>query len=431
MADITIIGAGITGLSCAWNLKKLGIDAIVLEASSRAGGVIRTQQIDGYRIEAGPNSFQSAASALQLVDEAGLWDDLLPPFPNAPRFVYWNGKLRTFPFGPLSPGGILRVLREPFVRSRTHADESVRDFFIRRVGQQAHDRLVAPALTGIYAANTANLSMAAVFPKIVEMEQEHGSLVKAFLGSLRRRNKPSATTSSRPKPKGSVFSFNEGAETLPKKLAEQLTVQYNVTDSRVGDSPVTVLATPAYQAADLVEDRNAALAALLRNVQYAPMVIAAVSLPEHSFKEQLHGFGFLAPRGQGMHLLGALFSSALFPDRAPKDMELLTCFLGGMFEPEAIDWTDERVWDTVCPELKAALKTSEAPKPIALFRQRHAIPQYNVGHERWVAAVKDELKKMPGVFIASNYLEGVSVPACIEQGGRTARAVADYLGRKR
>jgi oxygen-dependent protoporphyrinogen oxidase len=365
-----------------------------------------------------------------LVEEVGLWDDLLPPAPNAPRFVYWNGKLRTFPFGPLSPGGILRVLREPFVRSRTNPDESVRDFFIRRVGQQAHDRLVAPALTGIYAGNTANLGMAAVFPKIVEMEREHGSLVKAFLGSLRRRNKPAAATTSRPKPKGSVFSFPQGVETLPKKLADQLTVQYNVSDARVGDAPVTVIATPAYQAAELVKSRSNTLADLLKTVQYAPMVIAAVSLPDHSFKDQLVGFGFLVPRNQGLHLLGSLFSSALFPDRAPKDMELLTCFVGGMFEPEAIDWTDQRVWDTVCPELKAAMHTSEMPQPVALFRQRHAIPQYNIGHERWAAAVKEELKKTPGLFIASNYLEGVSVPACIEQGGRTARAVADYLGRK-
>src|SRR5262245_44214745 len=98
MADVTIIGAGISGLSCAWTLKKLGIDAVVLEASSRPGGVIRTEKINGYQVEAGPNSFQSAAPALQLVEEVGLWDDLLPPTPNSPRFVYWNGKLRKVPF---------------------------------------------------------------------------------------------------------------------------------------------------------------------------------------------------------------------------------------------------------------------------------------------------------------------------------------------
>src|SRR5215472_4713630 len=147
MADVIIIGAGISGLSCAWTLKKLGIDAVVLEESSRPGGVIQTETIKGYQVERGPNSVQSSASALRLVEEVGLWDDLLAPAPNAPRYVYWDGKLRKFPFGPLTSGGILRLMREPFVRSRSKPDESVRDFFIRRVGQQAHDRLVAPALT--------------------------------------------------------------------------------------------------------------------------------------------------------------------------------------------------------------------------------------------------------------------------------------------
>src|SRR6476646_6428822 len=102
MPDVTIIGAGITGLSCAWTLKKLGIDAIVLEASSRAGGVIRTEKVNGYQIECGPNSIQASPAALELVEAVGLWDDMLPPAPNAARFIYWNGKLRKFPFGPLS-----------------------------------------------------------------------------------------------------------------------------------------------------------------------------------------------------------------------------------------------------------------------------------------------------------------------------------------
>ena len=160
------------------------------------------------------------------------------------------------------------------------------------------------------------------------------------------------------------------------------------------------------------------------------MVIATVSLPDHSFNAPLESFGFLAPRNQRLHLLGALFSSALFPDRAPKGQELLTCFVGGMFEPDAIDWPDERVWDVVCTEIKSALRTSEMPRPVALFRQPHAIPQYNIGHERWVSAVKAELRSVPGLFITANYLEGVSVPACIDQSNRTARAVAEYLGRK-
>jgi oxygen-dependent protoporphyrinogen oxidase len=212
-------------------------------------------------------------------------------------------------------------------------------------------------------------------------------------------------------------------------LAEQLNIKYNVAGVQIGDGPATVIAVPAHRAADLLK-QNTSLGGLLHKVQYAPMLIAAVSLPDHSFTAPLQGFGFLVPRGQGLHVLGALFSSALLPDRAPKGRELLTCFVGGMFEPEAIDWPDERVWEIVCSELKSALHTSETPKPVALFRQRHAIPQYNIGHVQWVAAIKQELERTPGLFIAGNYLEGVSVPACIEQGDRTARAVAEYLRRK-
>ena len=111
-------------------------------------------------------------------------------------------------------------------------------------------------------------------------------------------------------------------------------------------------------------------------------------------------------------------------------MELLTCFLGGAFEPEALEWPDERVWETVCPDLKTALQLSEMPQPVALFRHRCAIPQYNIGHKQRVTAVKEELKAMPGVFICANYFEGISVPACIEQGDRTAHEVAEYLGRR-
>jgi oxygen-dependent protoporphyrinogen oxidase len=193
---------------------------------------------------------------------------------------------------------------------------------------------------------------------------------------------------------------------------------------------VTVAAVPAYVAADLVEPRNRRLAALLKQVSYAPLVTAAVSLPDHSLSRPLKGFGFLVPRNQGLHLLGALFNSALFPDRAPPGRELLTCFVGGMFEPGAVDWPDEQVFETVCPEIQSALGASEIPRPVAIFRYRHAIPQYNIGHERWVAAAKEELKTTPGLFLAGNYLEGVSVPACIEQGERAARAVAGFLGKK-
>jgi oxygen-dependent protoporphyrinogen oxidase len=160
------------------------------------------------------------------------------------------------------------------------------------------------------------------------------------------------------------------------------------------------------------------------------MIVAATSLPEHSFKEPLRGFGFLAPRTEGLHILGAIFSSSLFPGRAPDGRVLLTTFIGGSFEPEVLNWTDDRVWDVVSSELQKVLRTDTLPEAVSLCRHQNALPQYNIGHERWVAALKEELQRTPGLFMTANYLEGASVPACIEQGEQTARQVAEYLRRK-
>ena len=426
MSDVIVIGAGISGLSCAWTLKKLGIEAQVVEATSRPGGVIRSERLRGYLIESGPNSFQASSSLFDLVDELELSEDLLAADPHAPRFVYLNRRLRKFPFGPLTIGGMLRVLAEPLIGSKSPKDESVRQFFSRRFGRQVHDNLVAPLLTGMYAADTGRLSMAAVFPRMIEMERQHGSLAGAMFRSFTRR-RPSTASSSQPRPRGTVFSFDKGMETLPQRMASRLSIEYGTGDARPGQARATVLAVPAYSAAEILQRDYPAVSAMLEKIQYSPMLIAATAVPEHSFKQPLRGFGFLAPRNQGVHLLGTLFSSALFTGRAPQGQVLLTSFLGGAFEPDAVQWPDERVWETVCGELKQVLNTADQPVPVVLYRHQHAIPQYNIGHERWVEQLGNELKNCPGLFITANYVQGVSVPACIEHGARTAQAVAEYL----
>jgi oxygen-dependent protoporphyrinogen oxidase len=216
-------------------------------------------------------------------------------------------------------------------------------------------------------------------------------------------------------------------KTLPARMASFLNVRYGVDDARAGQSRVTVVAVPAYRAADILRAQYPALAGRLQEVRYSPIVIAATAVPAHNFKEPLRGFGFLAPRNQGVHLLGTLFSSSLFAGRAPDGQVLFTSFIGGAFEPDALDWPDDRVWETVCSELKQVLKFATDPEPVTLYRYRHAIPQYTVGHERRIEQLGRELKNHPGLFITSNYLQGVSVPACVDQGARTAQAVAEYL----
>jgi oxygen-dependent protoporphyrinogen oxidase len=320
---------------------------------------------------------------------------------------------------------MLRILGEPLVRSKSPADESVGEFFRRRFGKQAHDHLVAPLLTGMYAADTDRLSMSAVFPRIVEMERQSGSLAGAMIRSFTRRSP--AASSAKTRPRGSIFSFKNGMQTLPDRLASNLTVRYGVSDARPKRARATVVAVPSFRAASMLQSSHPAVAGILASIQYAPMVIAATALPEHSFKEPLRGFGFLAARHQGLHLLGTLFSSCLFPGRAPEGQVLLTSFVGGSFEPEVVEWSDERVWETVCSELKQVLQTSTLPEPVVLYRHRHAIPQYGIGHERRIHALANELNKSPGLFITANYVQGVSVPACIEHGARTAHTVAEYL----
>jgi oxygen-dependent protoporphyrinogen oxidase len=295
----------------------------------------------------------------------------------------------------------------------------VAGFFTRRLGREAHDRLIAPFMAGVYAGNTANLSISAVMPRMVELERKFGSLTMGMLRSPKKTSRRTLRTAS----------FADGMETLPQGLAQGLKITFNVKDTGIRQTAATVLTAPAYHAAGVVERRHPYLARLLERVEYAPILSVTTSVPDTSFPKPLRGFGFLVPRTEDLHILGTLFSSALFPGRAPHGSQLLTTFVGGAFEPEVINWPDNRVWEVVTSELQHVLKTSTKPEPVKLIRQRNAIPQYTIGHSRWVRSLREELKKIPGLFIAGNYIEGISVAACMEQGEKTAHAVADYLRR--
>jgi protoporphyrinogen oxidase len=426
-ADTVVVGAGITGLTCAYRLQKLGIKTLVLESGNRVGGVIRSERINGHLVEWGPTSLLPTPHTFGLLEELGLDNQLESANPKSPRYVVINGKLRAIPLAPLSVGGILRGLAEPLVRSKSHNDESVAKFFRRRFGPQIHDRLVAPFVTGIFAGNTEALSVGAVFPRVLDIEQQYGSVVWGML-----RGKPKAKDgSSAPAPRRStISSFPEGMEALPRRIAENLTIQTQCSGIRIGKDVLaraTVLAVPAYAAAEILHDMYPELAAMLGSVDYAPIVIATTSVPLNSLSRPLQGFGFLVPQSERLVILGTIFNSLLFSDRAPEDRLLLTSFLGGVTKPEVFDWPDERIWDSVGGELKRLLKTSIRPEPVAIFRHRRAIPQYNIGHRQRVEAIAAQLAKIPGLFVTGNFLHGVSVPSCLEHGDNTAKAVAEFL----
>jgi len=432
MSDVIIVGAGITGLSCAWRLKRLGIEPLILESSNRAGGVIQSERVGDYLIEHGPNTLLPTPESFAILDESGLTSEILEGNPRAPRYVYLNRKLRRAPFGPMSTGGLLRALEEPFIRSKSPKDESIHHFFVRRFGREAEARLVSPFVTGIYAGNTRELSMAATFPRLVEMERQYGSLVTAMV----RSRKPKGTR------RGHTCSFADGMEVLPRRLAADANISYDTKDLRISrqlevtwhsgkSHPKAVIVTvPAHRAIAIFERELQNVARFLEQADYAPMVIATTSIADRDLPQPLRGFGFLVPRSEKLHLLGTLFSSALFPGRAPQGRQLLTSFIGGAFEREAIDWPEDRVWDVVRSELQTVLKTTSPPDPVRIVRHTRAIPQYRIGHEHWTDSLRNEMKCAPGLFLGGNYMDGVSVAACMETGERIASEVAAFLKRR-
>ena len=421
--DAVVVGAGITGLACAYRLQKLGVETLVLECSDRIGGVIRTEKINGHVVECGPSSLLPTAHTHAFLEELGLDASLEEANPKSPRYVVVNGELRAIPMGPLSISGILRGVAEPLIRSRSQGDESVAGFFRRRFGTQIHDRLVAPFVTGIFAGNTEKLSVGAVFPRILEIEQQYGSVI---VGMLRRKPKAGGAKPRR----STISSFPGGLETLPLRIADGLKIQTRCSGVSIGkdvQARATVLAVPAYSAAEILNEMHPELASVLKSIEYAPVVVAATSLPLSSLTMPLRGFGFLVPQSERLVILGTIFSSLLFSERAPEDRLLLTSFLGGISKPEVFDWPDERIWDSVCSELKRILKTSIQPEPLAIFRHRRAIPQYNIGQRQRVEAIASALSRVPGLFVTGNFLHGVSVPACMEHGDNTANAVSEFL----
>lgn len=434
--DVVVVGAGITGLTCAYRLKKLGFDVLVLESGDRIGGVIRSHTINDHLVESGPNSLLPTEHTFEFLEELGLLQDLVEATPKSPRYIVVNGQMKTVPFGPMSFGGMFRALGEPFVRTKSGgkemADESIASFFRRRFGSEVHDRLVAPFVAGIYAGDTEKLSIGATFPRMLEVEREYGSLMTGMLRGKSKSRKQTEPAHLEKKRRASrIASFPQGLEVLPRRIAEGLTIRFNSSGIRIGADVhprATVVTAPAYRAAEIFQETNPEIATALNAIEYAPIVVAATSLPLEGLTESHRGFGFLVAKGERLNMLGTVFNSALFADRSPNNRLLLTSFLGGATKPEAFDWPDQRVWDVVCSELKQVLKSSMAPEPVALFRYRRAIPQYTLGHKARVAALRNELKRCPGLFVAGNFLDGVSVPACMEQGDATAHAVAEFLG---
>lgn len=448
---VIVIGGGISGLSCAWRLHQLGAAVLLLEQSGRVGGVIKTVQPDDCLFECGPQSFLSTDGLLDLIRSVGLEDDLLRSDPKAPRYVVRSGRLESVPLSPgellssplLSWRSKLALLAEPLRRRRSlPEDESVAAFVRREFDDELLERLVAPMVSGIYAGDPERLSLRSAFPAVYAWKKEHGSVLRGAMKSRPPKDKPRAT----------LCTLRQGAATLPRRIAERLGAvvatrarvlsvkrlkangsrQFEIQFEIQGRAETTtadavVLAAPADAAGQILQHVSLRFPVLLGQIAYAPVGVLAASYRRSDLAAPLEGFGFLVPRPERLRVLGTIWNSSLFPGRAPEGQVVLTSFVGGAMDAAVLGGSDEEIRAIVEREVGGILGISAPATSHHLQRWTRAIPQYNLGHENILSALRQELRLCPGLFIAGSYLEGPAVGACVEVGSRTAEEAHRYL----
>ncbi len=450
--QIVVIGAGISGLSCAYRLRQLGLPTVLLEASDRPGGLMGTVEKDGFLFESGPQSFQATPLLTQLVAELKLENDLCKANPRAPRYVLRHGRTQKIAMSPqallagsfLTPKSRWKIASEAFRHTKPPTEEeSIANFVRRKFGHEILEYLVSPFVSGVYAGDPERLSLKAAFPSLDEWEREYGSVVR---GAMKSRKKSDRAQSGPP----ALCSFRKGIITLPSALAASLGDQLKTGaavaaisrassgeyEVRLGNSAqqgrtirasAIVLAAPAYAASHILRPLDEALADTLSGVAYASVVVYGTGYYDKQAVTPPDGFGVLIPRSEKHRTLGIVWNSSLFPGRAPEGQFAVTSFLGGATDTAILEESDKEIAAVVEKDSATILGLTGSPVASALWRHPKALPQYNLGHGHIVERIRDAERAIPGLFFSGNYLEGPAIGKCVESAFKTAESVRDYL----
>ncbi|XP_020102833.1 protoporphyrinogen oxidase, chloroplastic [Ananas comosus] len=475
-AECVVVGGGVSGLCTAQALAtRHGVGGLlVTEARARAGGNITTVERDGYLWEEGPNSFQPSDPVLTMAVDSGLKEDLVFGDPNAPRFVLWNGKLRPVPSKPndlpffdlMSFPGKLRAgfgaigIRPP----PPGHEESVEEFVRRNLGDEVFERLIEPFCSGVYAGDPAKLSMKAAFGKVWKLEQNGGSIIGGTIKAIQERSKtPKPPRDPRlPKPKGqTVASFRKGLAMLPNAISSRLgdkvkllwkltsikksenqgySLLYDTPEGSVSVQTRSVIMTiPSYIASGILRPLSNDAADALSKFYYPPVAAVTVSYAKGAIREEclidgeLKGFGQLHPRSQGIETLGTIYSSSLFPNRAPPGRVLLLNYIGGATNTGIISKSEDELVESVNRDLRKMLINPNAEDPLVhgVRVWPQAIPQFLVGHLDHLEAARSALAKggFDGLFLGGNYVAGVALGRCVEGAYESAAAVSEFLAK--
>lgn len=462
---VAILGGGISGLTVAHRLEPYAragdLEVHLIEARGRLGGVIQTDTGHGAILEGGPDSLlRRKPAAEKLCRDLGLEDDLIGLNPAVRgSYIFHRGRLHPIPAGVqagvptqltalwrsplLSSGGKLRVLVDLFLRpSRSTDDRGLGEMLTRHFGREVVDRLAEPMLAGIYAGEARHLSTRASFPHLLEMEARHGSLIAAY-----RRRSAGPPSEARGSP---FLTLSGGMETLIRALSDELTATavhrdiaavsarpakgqgWEVTFDRgqVWTADAVVAALPAHASATLVASAAPGLADLLRAIPYADLAVVGLLYDPAAVTRRLDRTGFLVPRGENLAMTACTWVASKWGTVAPGGVPLRV-FFGRAGGEDVTGWDDDRFRDTVRRELRATMGIATDPRHVVIFRWPKAMPQYLVGHVDRVAALRQGLQVLPGLYLAGSYLEGVGVPDCIRLGEAVAESVARGLGLTR
>ena len=458
MKRIAIVGGGISGLAAAFALEERrrageALEFVVYESSPRFGGVLFTEQVEGCLIEAGPDSFLTEKPwAADLCRRLGIEDQLIGSN-DADRktYILVKGKLVPMPDGLMfmvptqlspailsslfSPATKLRVAREWWYPARgSNGDESVAALVERHYGAEMVDRLADPLLAGVYGGEAAQLSVRAVLPRFVEMESKYGSLGRGMLAARKNVQRSLPAPSIFSSLKGGMQQLGEAlvaklpAEALransPVQAVQRQDRGWVVSAGYASDQfDAVIVATPASAAAVLLEIASAELASELRAISYSSSVTVALGFDQNVRVALPPGFGFLVPRREGKRLLAATFVHNKFPHRAPKDIAVVRCFLGGSRDEQVLQLTDENILNIVRDELRQILGVKADPLFTRLYRWKGAMAQYTVGHLERLQRIEGLVKPLPGLALAGNAYRGIGVPDCIRSGEAAVQQV--------
>lgn len=467
---IVVVGGGITGLTVAYRLSarsraaRQPLDVLLVERSHGLGGVIRTERRDGFLLEAGPDSFVTDKPwTLRLCHELGLAEALVSANPQHRRsFVVHRGRLVAVPdgFSLLGPAKLLpfamtsalslrgkwRALRELAAATRTDAaDESVAAFVRRRFGDEVFERLAEPMVRGIASDDPAQLSMQALLPQFVEMEQRHGSVIAGLRARARSSRTPNGTAGPR---YGLFVSFREGMHTLIDRLAtlcapsicqgvgaiglgkDPVTGQWRIplSDGHILTADAVCLALPSYQTARLVRDLDESLAQALDGISYASWITIHLAFRRADVGHPLRGFGFVAPAVEGLPISGCTFSHVKFPGRAPEGSVLLRVFMREDEHAHA-GRSDDEYAQAAIRVLQPLVGLRAAPLLTVVHRAPRALPQYHVGHLPRIAGIQERLAHYPGLVVAGNAYRGHGVTNCIGSAEQAAQALYESTTR--